>query len=58
MDHFLERFANTERPCQVLSLGAGFDTTWFCLKKENRQPMKYIELDFQEVSSYFVHNGI
>lgn len=34
---------------QVISLGAGFDSTWFNLKQSGRQPTKFIELDFGEV---------
>ena len=30
-------------------MGAGFDSTWFCLKNEAKQPFKYIEIDFHEV---------
>eukprot|EP00210_Caulerpa_lentillifera_P008131 g7765.t1 len=35
---------------QVISLGAGFDSTWFNLKQNGRQPTKFIELDFAEVT--------
>jgi len=31
---------------QCLYVGAGVDTTYFNLKKENRQPLRYIEIDF------------
>ena len=34
---------------QVLSLGAGYDTTFFQLAKEGLGPAKYIEIDFEEV---------
>lgn len=34
---------------QVLSLGAGFDTTYFQLQDEGRAPHLYVELDFKEV---------
>ncbi|KAI4302826.1 hypothetical protein MLD38_038527 [Melastoma candidum] len=36
---------------QVLSLGAGFDTTYFQLKDEGKAPFLYVELDFKEVTS-------
>ncbi|KAL8129820.1 hypothetical protein V2J09_018975 [Rumex salicifolius] len=36
---------------QVLSLGAGFDTTYFQLKEEGKSPYLYVELDFKEVTS-------
>ncbi|PQM40053.1 tRNA wybutosine-synthesizing protein 4 [Prunus yedoensis var. nudiflora] len=36
---------------QVLSLGAGFDTTYFQLQDEGRAPHLYVELDFKEVTS-------
>ena len=34
---------------QVLSLGAGFDTSFFQLVREGRAPAKYFEVDFKEV---------
>uniref|UniRef100_A0A2P2LLL1 [phosphatase 2A protein]-leucine-carboxy methyltransferase n=1 Tax=Rhizophora mucronata TaxID=61149 RepID=A0A2P2LLL1_RHIMU len=34
---------------QILSLGAGFDTTYFQLKDEGKAPFLYVELDFKEV---------
>ncbi|XP_045087014.1 leucine carboxyl methyltransferase 1 homolog isoform X1 [Aegilops tauschii subsp. strangulata] len=36
---------------QILSLGAGFDTTFFQLQDEGLAPYLYVELDFQEVTS-------
>ncbi|RRT58537.1 hypothetical protein GW17_00041798 [Ensete ventricosum] len=39
---------------QILSLGAGFDTTYFQLLDEGIAPYLYVELDFKEVR-YFVH---
>jgi O-methyltransferase involved in polyketide biosynthesis len=38
-------------PSQVLSLGAGFDTTWFQLMAESKAPTRYAELDFPEASA-------
>ncbi|KAA8520442.1 hypothetical protein F0562_014698 [Nyssa sinensis] len=35
---------------QILSLGAGFDTTFFQLQEEGKAPYLYIELDFKEVT--------
>ncbi|KAG0593942.1 hypothetical protein M758_UG033700 [Ceratodon purpureus] len=35
---------------QILSLGAGFDTTFFQLVAEGRAPRKFVELDFLEVT--------
>lgn len=36
---------------QVLSLGAGFDTTWFQLNQDSPEllPTRYLEVDFPEV---------
>lgn len=42
---FLEQ--NTD--CQVLSLGAGFDTMFWRLKAESRSPRMIVEVDFPEV---------
>ncbi|KAI5428216.1 variant 2, Leucine carboxyl methyltransferase 1 [Lathyrus oleraceus] len=36
---------------QILSLGAGFDTTYFQLKDEGKAPHLYVEVDFKEVTS-------
>lgn len=36
---------------QILSLGAGFDTTFFQLKQDGIAPHLYVELDFKEVTS-------
>lgn len=55
----LSQFLNCERNTdigghlkkQILSLGAGFDTTYFQLQEEGIAPDLYVELDFQEVTS-------
>ncbi|KAB1200791.1 Leucine carboxyl methyltransferase 1 [Morella rubra] len=55
----LYQFLNCERDLngkgdtkkQILSLGAGFDTTFFQLQDEGRAPYLYVELDFKEVTS-------
>ncbi|KAG9452176.1 hypothetical protein H6P81_005080 [Aristolochia fimbriata] len=36
---------------QILSIGAGFDTTFFQLQEEGIAPHLYVELDFKEVTS-------
>ncbi|CAN6479567.1 unnamed protein product [Victoria cruziana] len=36
---------------QIVSLGAGFDTTFFQLQEEDNAPALYVELDFKEVTS-------
>lgn len=36
---------------QVVSLGAGFDTTWMHMKAAGKAPEKYIEVDLREVTS-------
>ncbi|GMH42170.1 hypothetical protein BSKO_10089 [Bryopsis sp. KO-2023] len=50
LDQFLALFAERKSPCQILSLGAGFDTTWFNLKANGRAPSRYFEVDFPEVT--------
>ncbi|CAN0921859.1 Leucine carboxyl methyltransferase 1 homolog [Linum grandiflorum] len=42
---------NGQTKKQILSLGAGFDTTYFQLQDEGRAPFLYVELDFKEVTS-------
>ncbi|KAK7483172.1 hypothetical protein BaRGS_00025576 [Batillaria attramentaria] len=39
------------RECQVVSLGAGFDTSYWCLKELGLNPKSYIEMDFSAVTS-------
>nr|CAB3466923.1 unnamed protein product [Digitaria exilis] len=41
--------SNDEKPKQILSLGAGFDTTFFQLQDEGIAPHLYVELDFKEI---------
>ncbi|KAK9274148.1 hypothetical protein L1049_018962 [Liquidambar formosana] len=55
----LFQFLNSERNIdekgqamkQIVSLGAGFDTTYFQLQDEGKAPYLYVELDFKEVTS-------
>ncbi|XP_078173604.1 leucine carboxyl methyltransferase [Carex rostrata] len=49
----LLQFLNTQTDerKQILSLGAGFDTTYFQLQDEGIAPHLYVELDFKEVTS-------
>ncbi|KAH0913753.1 hypothetical protein HID58_037074 [Brassica napus] len=49
---FLESSNEPAQPKkQILSLGAGFDTTYFQLLDEGKAPFLYVELDFKEVTS-------
>ncbi|XP_071691187.1 leucine carboxyl methyltransferase 1 homolog [Rutidosis leptorrhynchoides] len=56
---FLNMFLNSETGSsngghvkkQILSLGAGFDTTYFQLQDEGKAPHLYVELDFKEVTT-------
>ncbi|KAG8363443.1 hypothetical protein BUALT_Bualt19G0023100 [Buddleja alternifolia] len=45
----IDEKSNTKK--QILSLGAGFDTTFFQLQDEGKAPYMYVELDFKEVTS-------
>ncbi|KAI7757663.1 hypothetical protein M8C21_029652, partial [Ambrosia artemisiifolia] len=54
---FLHQFLNSEPKAneghvkkQILSLGAGFDTTYFQLQDEGKAPHLYVEMDFKEVT--------
>ncbi|XP_048334727.1 leucine carboxyl methyltransferase 1 homolog [Ziziphus jujuba] len=55
LNQFLESESNADEHGQVkkqiLSLGAGFDTTYFQLQDEGKAPYLYVELDFKEVTS-------
>ncbi|KAL9429895.1 hypothetical protein AB3S75_025312 [Citrus x aurantiifolia] len=52
---FLDCGSDGDKKChtkkQILSLGAGFDTTYFQLQAEGKAPHLYVELDFIEVTS-------
>ncbi|KAJ4895082.1 Leucine carboxyl methyltransferase [Raphanus sativus] len=48
---FLESGPPAQPKKQILSLGAGFDTTYFQLLDEGKGPYLYVELDFKEVTS-------
>lgn len=37
--------------CQIISIGAGYDTTFWILCSEDRMPKRYVELDFAAVTS-------
>ncbi|CAN1248876.1 Leucine carboxyl methyltransferase 1 homolog [Linum perenne] len=47
----LNQFLEKDQKKQILSLGAGFDTTYFQLQDEGKAPFLYVELDFKEVTS-------
>ncbi|XP_006821825.1 leucine carboxyl methyltransferase 1-like [Saccoglossus kowalevskii] len=50
--YLLEDFIKkTESNCQIISLGAGFDTLFWRLKDEGLLPKTYVELDFRAVTS-------
>ncbi|KAJ6872411.1 hypothetical protein NC651_031504 [Populus alba x Populus x berolinensis] len=52
---FLDCESNIDGKCdtkkQILSFGAGFDTMYFQLQDEGKEPFLYVELDFKEVTS-------
>jgi tRNA wybutosine-synthesizing protein 4 len=48
LSQFLE---SSQAKKQIVSLGAGFDTTYFQLLDEGKGPNLYVELDFKEVTS-------
>lgn len=48
-------FQKTNCKCQVVSLGAGFDTTFWNLKDKDMCAERYIELDFKDVTSRKSH---
>lgn len=43
--------AKTECNCQVINLGAGFDSLFWLLKEENLAPKLFVEVDFASVTS-------
>lgn len=58
---FLRKFIEiTEGNCQVINLGAGFDTTYWLFKSEGVVAKSFIEMDFPNVTSkkcHFIRRG-
>ncbi|KAK6195518.1 hypothetical protein SNE40_000931 [Patella caerulea] len=53
----LEKFIRlTNRKCQVVNLGAGYDTTFWKLKDAHLTPEKFVEIDFAPVTSRKCHH--
>lgn len=50
---FLQKYAQPTGPsaCQIVNLGAGYDTMFFNLSDSNNLPLKYVEVDFLRVVS-------
>ncbi len=50
---FLEKYRQSEgkSACQIVNLGAGYDTMFFNLSDANNLPIKYVEVDFPRVVS-------
>uniref|UniRef100_A0A915PHD0 Leucine carboxyl methyltransferase 1 n=1 Tax=Setaria digitata TaxID=48799 RepID=A0A915PHD0_9BILA len=48
VDAFLKAFPEK---CQIINLGAGFDTLYWRLKEEGRQLHRYVEVDFSSVTA-------
>ncbi|KAJ1978003.1 carboxy methyl transferase for protein phosphatase 2A [Dimargaris verticillata] len=48
---FLDACRNQQLPSQIVSLGAGFDTTYFLLKTDQKAPNHYFEVDFAETTA-------
>jgi [phosphatase 2A protein]-leucine-carboxy methyltransferase len=46
VDKFIEK---TNQNCQIVNLGAGYDTLYFNLFDNNKLPLKYVEIDFQRI---------
>ncbi|XP_057605507.1 uncharacterized protein LOC130861021 [Hippopotamus amphibius kiboko] len=46
----------TECNCQILTLGAGMDTTFWRLKDEDLPPSKYFEIDFPVIVTRKLHS--
>ena len=41
----------TDQRCQVIDLGAGFDTTYWNLKDASLSPQNFVEIDFPAVTA-------
>ena len=52
VSHYTLEFLNKyQNQCQIVSLGAGYDTRYFLLKKQGKAPLKYFEVDLIQVTS-------
>lgn len=51
IDKFLDKYLNNSAKCQIVNLGAGYDTLYFNLQDKNRLPDKYVEIDFNRIVS-------
>jgi len=53
IDKFLDKYLTGEstQKCQIINLGAGYDTLFFNLQDKNRSPTKYVEIDFNRIVS-------
>jgi [phosphatase 2A protein]-leucine-carboxy methyltransferase len=40
---------HTSQECQIINLGAGYDTLYFNLLDKNKLPSKYVEIDFSRI---------
>jgi [phosphatase 2A protein]-leucine-carboxy methyltransferase len=48
--NFVNKFIEiTNQNCQIVNLGAGYDTLYFNLFDSNKLPDKYVEIDFQRI---------
>ena len=48
--NLVTQFLNeTNCRCQIINIGAGYDTMFFNFKSQNKVPLKYIEIDFQRI---------
>ena len=45
----------TQRECQVINLGAGYDTRFWTMTDSGQVPKLWVELDFEAVTSYKIH---
>ncbi|KAJ3253345.1 hypothetical protein HK103_000724 [Boothiomyces macroporosus] len=50
IDHLISKFIEKHERSQILSIGAGSDSRYFCLKDRNQQPTRYIEIDFPQIT--------
>lgn len=52
----IEKFLQmTKNNCQIVSLGAGFDTLFWRLSDLGRVPKRYVEVDFEQVTTRKCH---
>ncbi|KAJ3324146.1 hypothetical protein HDV06_000687 [Boothiomyces sp. JEL0866] len=50
INKLISSFIKCNDRSQIISIGAGSDSRYFCLKEKNAQPTQYVEIDFPQIT--------